>query len=1024
MMNINENKKTVLVVYLAALAFMISAFYLDLYGTCGVTWKKGNVTAEVVFREVAFGNGIFVTVGDDGDVYTSYDGKTWTKKNSGFNSGYDDIFGVAYGNGVFVASMRDGRIIKSTDNGSSWKVKYKGEDNVDDNEDLYGVAYENGLFVVVGETGWVYISKNDGETWTKYKTTNLFRCIASGGNTFAAGTGGGSPRILTSTNGESWTQRATPACNIRGICCSGSRWIAVGYDIYLCQQPDAKNWTRCLRGEKEGLVDQFYSAGSTGSMFIAGGEHGLLFTSDKDGIKWTKQDSGTKRFILGIEYGNGVIAAVGNGGPRDPDSIYLHSTHYSECGGGTGPGVITVTSPNGGEMWEVGSLQNITWTSTGDVGDITIDYSIDNGLTWILLDGHAKNDGDRGWDIPNKPSNMCLVRVKKYITGTPFDVSDSVFSIISPNRVTLTSPNGGENWEGGTTHDITWTYVGTVGDLKIEYSTNNGASYNTIVSSTANDGSYPWDIPKTIDSDSCIIRISEVGGQANDVSDSVFTIHSPPEIALDRSLLNFGYAIGNGVPGAQSLGILNEGGGTLNWSITSDVSWLNFNPALATGEAYVDISINPTGLVVGTYTATVTVSDPNSINLTQTAAVNLTVKKSSDDQPPFGSFATPNDGIIVSGSIPVTGWVLDDVEVQSVKLYYNNSSYIGDAVFVEGARPDIEQAYPLYPQNSRAGWGYMLLTNSLLDGIYKLYAIAADNSGKQMTLGESTITIDNANAVKPFGAIDTPPQGGEASGSNYVNWGWALTPQPNMIPTDGSTIFIFVDGVSLGNPYGYNVPNTTIATLFPGYANSDGPVGYLHIDTTKYQNGIHTISWTVTDNGGNSEGVGSRYFSIRNINTGNGSKSSSMSQGKSLKSPGELSGIPADYSSPVWIKKGYKPDIEPQAIYPDPDEGGVIQLEIRELERIEIQLNHLSRLTQSTQLSTSHAALKGYLVVGDEFRPLPIGSTLDSEKGIFSWQPGHGFLGSYELLFVRNGENGALLQKRIHIRITPKFPVK
>ncbi len=96
-------------------------------------------------------------------------------------------------------------------------------------------------------------------------------------------------------------------------------------------------------------------------------------------------------------------------------------------------------------------------------------------------------------------------------------------------------------------------------------------------------------------------------------------------------------------------------------------------------------------------------------------------------------------------------------------------------------------------------------------------------------------------------------------------------------------------------------------------------------------------------------------------------------------------------------------------------------MEIRQLEHIEIQLNHLSRLTQSTQLSTSHATLKGYLVVGDECRPLPIGSTLDSEKGIFSWQPGHGFLGSYELVFVGNGENGALVKKRIHLKIYPKF---
>jgi hypothetical protein len=136
-------------------------------------------------------------------------------------------------------------------------------------------------------------------------------------------------------------------------------------------------------------------------------------------------------------------------------------------------------------------------------------------------------------------------------------------------------------------------------------------------------------------------------------------------------------------------------------------------------------------------------------------------------------------------------------------------------------------------------------------------------------------------------------------------------------------------------------------------------------------------------------------------------------------SPGELSVIPADYSSPVRIKKGYKRHGSPQAIYPDKE--GIIQLEIRQLEHIEIQLNHLIRSTQNTQLSTSHAALKGYLLVGDECRPLPIGSTLNPGKGIFSWQPSHGFLGSYELIFVGNGENGAKVKTRIHLKITPKF---
>jgi hypothetical protein len=316
----------------------------------------------------------------------------------------------------------------------------------------------------------------------------------------------------------------------------------------------------------------------------------------------------------------------------------------------------------------------------------------------------------------------------------------------------------------------------------------------------------------------------------------------------------------------------------------------------------------------------------------------------------------------------------------------------------------------------------MLLTNALPDGDYKLYAAATDNAGHQVTLGEKNITIDNANAVKPFGAIDTPGQGGEASGNKYVNWGWALTPLPNTIPTDGSTIFIWVDSVSLGNPYAYNVPNDNVAALFPDYNNSDGPKGYLHIDTTQYQNGVHTIAWSVKDNAGNSEGIGSRYFTIWNTNNETTSSTASQSQGRSLKMSEieGLSEIPVDYSYPVRIKKGYNQHIKPQEIYPD--KQGVIQLKSKELERIEIQFNQLSlpALAPNTQPSL----FTGYLVVGDELRPLPIGSFIDTRRGIFSWQPGHGFFGSYELLFIGKYENAALMKQTILIEITPKFPLK
>jgi hypothetical protein len=237
--------------------------------------------------------------------------------------------------------------------------------------------------------------------------------------------------------------------------------------------------------------------------------------------------------------------------------------------------------------------------------------------------------------------------------------------------------------------------------------------------------------------------------------------------------------------------------------------------------------------------------------------------------PPFGEFDAPQDGATVSSSIAVTGWALDDTGISSVKIYRQQGStsvYIGDAVFIEGARPDIEQAYPDYPFNYKAGWGYMMLTNFLPgngNGTFTISAEATDFSGNRVTLGSKTITCDNAHAKKPFGAIETPAQGGAASGKKYLNWGWALTPSPNQISTDGSSIDIYVDNKYVGHPV-YNNYRADIAALFPGYANSNGAVGYFYLDTTLYKNGVHSIHWIVKDNAGNTDGIGSCYFIIQN----------------------------------------------------------------------------------------------------------------------------------------------------------------
>lgn len=346
-----------------------------------------------------------------------------------------------------------------------------------------------------------------------------------------------------------------------------------------------------------------------------------------------------------------------------------------------------------------------------------------------------------------------------------------------------------------------------------------------------------------------------------------------PKLSINRTRLNFGALVGSEKVYSQQVTVTNTGAGTLAWTAVSDAGWLSCSPAQGIDSGVLTVSVDARNLPAGTHEGAVVVGDPDAENAPQTITVALKVYQSPGDIKLRGDFDAPKDRETVSGSVPVSGWALDDVEVESVKIYREplpgegeGLFYIDDALFVEGERNDIVEKFPDIPMNYRAGWGYILLTNALPDrgnGEFKLIVKARNTSGREKTLGEKTIRCDNANAVQPFGAIDTPKPGAVASGSHFRIQGWVLTPLPNKIPEDGSTIRVLVDGEDIG-PAKYNIHRPDIAKFFPGFANSRGALARFDLDTTKFSNKVCTVAFVVTDNAGNSAGIGSRFFIIRN----------------------------------------------------------------------------------------------------------------------------------------------------------------
>jgi len=380
---------------------------------------------------------------------------------------------------------------------------------------------------------------------------------------------------------------------------------------------------------------------------------------------------------LNLAIGGPAMTAIGSLIGRGVDITYLPQL-LPAC-------AITVQTPNGGEQWQQGSAQTITWTSQSVDGNVRIDYSINNGASWLPVATTA-NDGSHSWTVPNVESTQCLVRVWNAADASCSDTSDSVFTIsnvpppfwcdnfevldgwtadglwhrtiaksqsathsywfahgdsevygpgdvsgwltspsipVSPGActldfyhwrhvesysggaydrtnvevrygsgawtqvwaqdskvasqqaweavsvdlnvpagtstlqvrfgfdsvddsynnftgwfiddvcvtagaplpcaITVQTPNGGEQWQQGSAQTITWTSQSVDGNVRIDYSINNGASWLP-VATTANDGSHSWTVPN-VESTQCLVRVwNAADASCSDTSDGVFTI--------------------------------------------------------------------------------------------------------------------------------------------------------------------------------------------------------------------------------------------------------------------------------------------------------------------------------------------------------------------------------------------------------------------------------------------------------------------------------------------------------------------
>jgi hypothetical protein len=206
----------------------------------------------------------------------------------------------------------------------------------------------------------------------------------------------------------------------------------------------------------------------------------------------------------------------------DLDEIFVDEM-YVECAtiADPEPPVVTVTSPNGGESWQGGSSQTITWSATDNIGVTAcdIDYTYDAGSNWYDVADITGNPGSYAWTVPNTASTQCLVRVTAYdgVGNSDVDQSNGYFTILETveqpmylNSIAMAAGRAGANSYANATVEVVAAGTGTGIEGITVTGHWSGATTDTDVCTTGPDGT-------------CTVRSSNV---KKPTQDFCFTVDS------------------------------------------------------------------------------------------------------------------------------------------------------------------------------------------------------------------------------------------------------------------------------------------------------------------------------------------------------------------------------------------------------------------------------------------------------------------------------------------------------------------
>jgi hypothetical protein len=353
--------------------------------TDGANWSAGAAPSEMA--GAAYGISQFAAVGQDGNLYSSTNGLSWTlarAANGGID--YSSLRAVCYGPHGFVAAGNRGMLAASS-NGIAWTQLPPITD-----VRLSDITWGAGLYVAVGDNGTILTSAN-GQDWTLHHSqvaANLSRVTFGEGAFVAIGLGpepnAPNSHFLSSSNGVDWIDcgfhpLGGPSAVAYGngvfaassgtdwwVSTNGTGWSPVVTTVYEYAGPDndiafgngmfvsvgvgmlvddghgptyngphigvsatGNRWSYTLTGGNS-LQAVAFGSGS----FVAVGYEGEILTTT-NGHNFERRTPTTSSNLTGIAFGNDTFVAVGSGIILQSDPVHVHipPPRLTECSAGS-----------------------------------------------------------------------------------------------------------------------------------------------------------------------------------------------------------------------------------------------------------------------------------------------------------------------------------------------------------------------------------------------------------------------------------------------------------------------------------------------------------------------------------------------------------------------------------------------------------------------------------------------------------------------------------------------------------------